>query len=281
MLSVLRIVGIAAGAYLAFGLVLYLARHRLIFPAPRDTTPEPARFGMPDGRRVTVPLDDGTRVVGWYLPPRDPSTARAPALLWFHGNGETVAGIAPVLREFRPTSGALLALDYRGYGESEGRPTVRHVERDAVTAYRWLAARPEVDPARIVVYGRSVGSGPATFVAASEPVAGLILESAFTSLAAMARLAAPFLPIGLARLGFDNAANLARVRAPILLIHGEADGLVPFPMHAELAAVVGGRAEVWTIPRSDHNGTYDVGGEEYVRRVRAFFERVATGEVGR
>jgi fermentation-respiration switch protein FrsA (DUF1100 family) len=269
-----RLLGLAVAAYLAFGFLLVLARNRLIFPASRDRVPEPSRYGMPDGERVTVPMDDGTPLVGWYLPPREPTGARAPALLWFHGNGETVAGIAPVLREFRPPHAALLALDYRGYGESGGRPTVVALERDAVTAFRWLAARPDVDAARIVVYGRSVGAGPAAYVAANEPVAGLILESAFTALGRMAQSAFPLYPTSLLPLGFDNEARIARVRAPILLIQGDSDEVVPFRMRAELEAAAGGHVETWTIAGAGHNETYDTGGDEYVRRVHRFIDRV-------
>lgn len=274
----MRLLAIALGTYLAFGFLLVLARHRLIFPASRDRVPEPSRYGMSDGERVTVPMDDGTPLVGWYLPPRDSTGGRAPALLWFHGNGETIGGIAPVLREFRPRRAALLALNFRGYGESGGRSTVAALERDAVTTYRWLAARPEVDPARIVVYGRSVGSGPAAYVAASEPVAGLILESAFTTLGKMAGRAFPFFPTSLLPLGFDNAARLARVRAPVLLIHGDADEIVPFRMRGELEAAAGGPVETWTIRGAGHNESYDEGGEGYVRRVHRFIDRV-TGDV--
>ena len=278
MATLIRIVAVAAGVYLAVGVLLVLARNRLIFPSPKDRTPDPADYGMPDGRRVSVPMADGTELVGWYLPPRDSAGSSAPAMIWFHGNGETVGGIAPVLRAFRPPRGALLCLDFRGYGESGGRSTVANAEGDAEAAYRWLAERPEVDPARIVVYGRSVGSGPATYVAATQPVAGLILESAFSSAGAMARKMVPIYPTPFLSLGFDNRARIARVRAPILLIHGDADGLVPFRMRAELEAAATASLETWTIPGSDHNGTFDLGGAEYVRRVREFFDRVTGPE---
>ncbi len=271
---ILRWVLVAAATYVAVCLLMLAARRRLIFPGGGDATGEPARFGLADGRRVEVPTADGERLAGWYLPPRD-SSGRSGAVLWLHGNAETVEALAPVLREFRPSRAALLALEYRGYGGSTGRATPEGVARDAEAGFDWLAARAEVDPARIVVYGRSVGSGPAVHVAAARPVAGLILESAFTSLRAMARRHFPFVPPVLAGGAFDNLALVSSVRSPILFIHGEADDLVPPAMGRALADRAGAKAEWWGIPGAGHNETYDVGDDAYARRFRDFVARWA------
>ena len=140
------------------------------------------------------------------------SGGRAGAVIWFHGNGETIGGLAAILREFRPERAALLALDYRGYGESSGRATVAGAKRDAEAAWAFLAARPDVDSAKIVVYGRSVGSGPAIFLAAERPAAGLVLESAFTSLRALARVHYPIFPSVIAGFGFENLTDRKSTR---------------------------------------------------------------------
>ncbi len=271
---ILRWVLVAAATYVAACLLLLAGRRRLLFPGGGGGTGEPARFGLSDGRRVEIPTADGERLVAWYLPPRD-SSGRSGAVLWLHGNAETVEGLAPVFREFRPPRAALLALEYRGYGASSGRTTTDGVSRDAEAGFDWLAARADVDPARIVVYGRSVGAGPAAHVAATRPVSGLVLESAFTSLRAMARRHFPFAPSFLAGAAFDNLAAVSRVRAPLLLVHGEVDDLVPPAMSRALAARAGERAELWLIPGAGHNETYDVGDEAYVRQFRDFVARWA------
>lgn len=271
---VLRLLIVVAAAYGSAGLAMYLGRNRIVFPIRGGPGGEPARFGIPDGELVAIATDDGERLTGWLLPPTGARPARAGAMVWFHGNGETVAGLAPVLRAFRPAGAALLAVEFRGYGGSTGRPTVANAERDVEAVWRWLVSRADVDSSRVVVYGRSVGTGPAVLLAATHPVAGLILESAFTTLRGMARVHYPFFPAFLAGGGFDNLGRIALVRCPVLLIHGDGDRIIPIAMGRALAARAGDRGELHVIPGSDHNDTYDAGGEEYARRVREFVERV-------
>lgn len=271
----LRLAVLAAGAYVAICFLLVLSRNRLIFPSPKSVTPEPRLAGIADGEKVAIATADGERLVGWFLPPRRGGTdatgsGRDPALLWFHGNYETVGSLAPILGEFRPEGAALLVVDYRGYGESTGRATTELVKRDAEAAWAFLRARPDVDASRIVVYGRSVGTGPAIYLAAARPVAGLILESAFTSLRALARVHYAIFPSFLAGSAFDNREEISRVTCPVLFVHGDRDRTVPLAMGRELAGRVGDRGEFYVIRGADHNDTYAAGGEEYAGRVRAF-----------
>lgn len=276
----LRLLIIIATIYAAACVLLYLARNRIVFPIRGGAAGEPARFGIRDGESVTIPTDDGERLGGWLLPaapphaPRAPHAGRVPVLVWFHGNAETVAGIAPVLREFRPPGAALLAVDFRGYGTSTGRATVALTERDVDAIWRWLATRADLDTARVVVYGRSIGTGPAVLLASKHGVAGLVIESAFTTLGAMARVHYAVFPAFLAGGGFDNLGNIARVRCPVLLVAGDRDDIVPIAMGRALAERAAGRSEFHVISGADHNETYDVGAETYVQRVRAFVERV-------
>jgi fermentation-respiration switch protein FrsA (DUF1100 family) len=273
---VLELLVVLAAGYAALCALLLLGRHRLIFPIRGGGLAQPARVGLPAGDVVRIPVPGGDTLAGWLLPAAPRPAGPAPALIWFGGNAEIVVALGPILRAFQPPGVTLLAVDYRGYGASTGRVTVAAAERDAVALYDWLAARDGVDAARVVVYGRSVGSGPALALAASRPVAGVVLESPFTSLRAMARRSFPFVPAFLAGGGFDNRRRIARLRCPVLLIHGGADNLIPAAMSRELldvARAAGVTAERWEIPGADHNSTYDVGDEEYVRRVRAFVAR--------
>jgi len=276
---VIRLLVLAATVYVGLGLVLFLARNRIIFPIHGGPAGEPARFGISDGQAITIATADGAHLAGWFLPasPAPAGGGRAPALVWFHGNAETVAAIAPILREFRPNGVAVLAVDYRGYGGSSGRATVANVEHDALILWDWLARRGDVDTTRIVVYGRSIGTGPAVLLAASRPVAGLIVESAFTSLGAMAREGFPVYPALLAGGGFDNVGRIGVMRCPILLIHGGHDTTIPTAMGRMLAERAGPRGELYIIPTADHNETYDAGGGEYVRRVKDFVARTTAG----
>jgi fermentation-respiration switch protein FrsA (DUF1100 family) len=257
-----------AGLYVAISILLWAFQERITFPAPRDPLPDPhAVLGY--GERIELQMRDGTRLRGWYLPAR---TAKDPsaALLWFYGNGETVGAIWPVIRDFRPPGAALLVIDYPGYGASGGRATEAGVYEAGDQAYDALAKRPDVDAQRIYVYGRSLGSAVATHVAATHSVAGLILESPFTSARDMASRHYRIVPRFLVRLQLDNLARIQRLRCPILIFHGTQDMLVPIEMGRRLAAAASGPVEFVMIEGAGHNDTYDLGGRRYQEKIAGF-----------
>jgi fermentation-respiration switch protein FrsA (DUF1100 family) len=262
-MSAVTIVLLAAGVYTA----------ACVVPIRGGLAGPPQRFGFAQGESVTIPTADGARLTGWLLPPAEPTPKPWTVLLWFHGNGETVAGLAPVLRAFQPPRAALLALDYRGYGASTGTPTAANAVQDADAAIEWLRAHLDAFPENIVVYGRSLGSGPAVQVAATHHVAGLVLESAFTSLPAMAHVHFRIFPSFLAGQGFDNLDAIARVACPVLFIHGDRDRTIPIAMGRALAKRAPLVHEFWVIPGADHNDTYTMGGDAYAKRVQQFTER--------
>src|SRR5881628_59851 len=240
---------IAAGltlAYVALVGLAWLVQERLAFPAPHGAAPDPKRVGVAHGEEIELVLADGTKLAGWYLkaveggegraravtsddtstaPHRPPSPS--PALLWFYGNGENVATIWPIVRDFQPPGTALLVVDYPGYGGSGGRATEAGLYAAADAAYAELARRPEVDASRIFVYGRSLGSAVATYTATHHAVAGVILESPFTNATDMARNAYRILPSFIVRLSLDNLSRMRQIRCPVLVLHGTADRLVP------------------------------------------------------
>ncbi len=267
---VLRILIGLGLAYLVLLLLAWRFQDRLAFPAPRASLPDPREVGVENGEEVELVSADGTKLVGWYLTPKSPASA---GLLWFYGNGETVAAIWPIVREFQPPGTAVLVLDYPGYGGSGGRATEGALYAAADAAYAALTARPDVDPQRIYVYGRSLGSAVATYTAAHHPVAGLILESPFTNAAAMAKYHYGLLPRFLLRLSLDNVANVRRVRCPILVFHGDADRLVPTAMGMAVAAAAAGPVEVVLIHGAGHNDTYDIGGRSYRDKLWQFLGR--------
>src|SRR5258705_10366115 len=197
---------VLAGAYVAVLLTLWALQERITFPAPRAALPDPTRV-VGGGERIELVMRDGTRLVGWYLPPAASSSDALPtaALLWFYGNGETIGAIWPVIRDFRPQNAALLVVDYPGYGASGGRATEAGIYEAGALAYQALSTRPGVDPQRIYRYGRSLGSAVATRTAADYPAAGLILESPFTSARDMAARTYRIFPLFLVRAAISRA----------------------------------------------------------------------------
>ena len=276
MLILRLAVGLVLG-YLVLVFLAWLSQERIAFPSPRTALPDPRKVGLLDGELIELVIRDGTRLGGWYLPPRPhDSTAvgrdrpPSPALLWFYGNGETIGAIWPILRDFRPPGTALLVVDYPGYGANEGRATEAGLYEAADTAYAALASRPEVDASRIFVYGRSLGSALATHTAARHPVAGLVIESPFTSAREMARQHYGLFPRFILRLGLDNLGRIRGIRCPVLVFHGTADRLVPTAMGRQLAASAPGPTELVLIAGSGHNETYDVGGKAYREKLWDF-----------
>ena len=287
MLFLRMVLGLAL-AYVALVLLAWRLQERLAFPAPRAPVPDPKRVGVGNGEKVELISGDGTKLVGWYLravQADDTSTVLhrppppSPALLWFYGNGENIAAIWPIVREFQPPGTAVLVVDYPGYGGSGGRATEAGLYGAADAAYAALVARPDVDPARVYVYGRSLGSAAATWVAGRHPVAGLILESPFTSAAAMARQLYALLPHFILRLSLDNLGRMRQIRCPVLVFHGDADRLVPTTMGRDVAAAAAGPVELVLIHGAGHNDTYDRGGREYRDKLWTFV--AGTSPVGR
>lgn len=270
-------VRLVAATVLLYVVVLVLAwrfQERIAFPSPSDDMPAPSAFGLDDGRVVAVHTSDGITLAGWYLPPNPapPPSHQAPGLIWFHGNLETVGSIASVLRDFRPTGVGLLALDYRGYGESGGEATEAGVYEDAEAAWQWLAGQPGIDSTRIAVYGRSIGSAVGLYLTTTHTVRAIVLESPFTSGLGLAREHAGLVPPALVEVSLDNLERAGRLDIPLLVIHGTDDRLAPITMGRAIADT--GRAEQFLVLEgASHSTTYERGGDRYRQAVHEFLNR--------
>ena len=196
--------------------LIHTQQRRLIFPAPAHY-PQAA-----DGfRLVHTQTDDGLRLSAFYRP----AAPGKKTLLFFHGNGDNMLGAIEATRGPAAAGHGLMLVEYRGYGGNTGSPGEAGLYRDGEAAMRWLAGA-GVDSRRIVVVGNSVGSGPATEMALRHDVAALMLVSGFSDLPSVVKSQVPLVPRWLVRDRFDNALKLARVKAPVYLMHGDADTLV-------------------------------------------------------
>jgi fermentation-respiration switch protein FrsA (DUF1100 family) len=201
------------------------------------------------GERVWLDAD-GARVEAFFLPARGAAGGRAPLLIHAHGNGELIDDWVEPFAELRDAGVAALLVEYPGYNRSTGTPSQSRIATAMVAAYDWAKQRPEVDPARIVGYGRSLGGGAVCALARERTLAALVLESTFTSVPAIA--AGLGLPRWLVRDPFDNAAVLARFAGPVLLVHGERDEIIPVGhAHALHELVPGSRLQI--VPGCGHN----------------------------
>jgi hypothetical protein len=180
--------------------------------------------------RLERPIPGGV-VEAWFIPSALARPGRpGPAVIFAHGNAELIDHNLDLAREYNSYGLSVLMPEYRGYGRSDGSPSQAAIVEDFVAWYDRLAAREDVDPERIVLHGRSLGGAVAAQVAAQRPVRGLILESTFTSVKAMAwQFLVP--PI-LVRDPFDTLALAGELNMPVLIMHGTTDRVVP-PAHAD------------------------------------------------
>ena len=212
---------------------------------------------------------EGHRLHGWFIPGRHDIT-----WLWMHGNAGNISHRLDNISLIHDRLGVnMLIFDYRGYGQSEGRPSEQGTYRDAEAALAYLRDLPGVNQERIVLFGRSLGAAVAVELAIRETVAGLILESAFTSVPAMAKAAYPFLPVGpLLRTRYDSLARIGRVSPPLLVLHSPEDEIVPYKQGRELYEAAPEPKAFHTIAGGGHNETYLRGGEAYWLALDRFME---------
>ena len=221
-------------------------------------------------QEVWFQAEDGAKLFGWYVENR----ATPVVLLWCHGNAGNVIHRLDNLVELYRLGFSVFLFDYRGYGRSQGRPTEEGLYRDALAAYDYLAKDRHVAPERLVLFGRSLGGAVAGQVAAQRPAAGLILESAFPSIAAVARAHYFGLPVGwLLGAEFNLAKELAGLSLPVLVIHGDRDDTIPIELGRQLFDAARPPKDFYPVPGADHNDLYAVGGRAYFQRLRQFAEQ--------
>lgn len=241
---------LAAAAVLAvawIGLAWGLQR-RVLFPAPPAPLVPPTA-GRPEVRTARLGPDG---VEAWFVPPRG-VVGPAPAILFTHGNGELIDYWLEPLSVLSEEGVGLLLVEYPGYGRSGGRPSEASIRAAAVAAYDHLAAQPEVDPERIVAWGRSLGGAAAGVLARERGPAALVLESAFTGVRPLARrfgLAGP-----LVRDPLESLSAVEAFDGPVLVLHGERDEIVPVE-HGRALADAAGSSELVLLP-CGHNDCPD------------------------
>jgi alpha-beta hydrolase superfamily lysophospholipase len=250
----------------------------------RELTFRPAReaaswyAGLPAGvEEVTVPIpagDGGDHIDAWWWPAED---ASAPAVLYLHGARWNLTGQVYRLRQLRDFGFSVFAIDYRGFGRSAGElPSEETVYQDARAAWNWLAQR-QPDRARRFIYGHSLGGAVAIDLAASlepsQPAAGLIIESTFTSLADIAaELSSRWLPFSLLlSQKFDSIDKMTKVSAPVLIVHGEGDRYVPYRFSQALFDAAKAPKKLLLVEGGSHNNSMFTGEEQYREALSELF----------
>ena len=240
--------------YLTFALVfyggfvalLYLTQRSLQY-FPESSRTAPAAAGLPEAEEVVVDTADGERVVLWHVPPKGDK----PVILYLHGNGGALRYRIDRFRALTADGTGLIALSYRGYGGSTGRPTEAGLLEDAAAAYAFAAAR--YQPERIALWGESLGSGVAVALAAEKPVGRVVLEAGFSSAADVGAGVYWYVPVRLLMKDqFRSDLRIGKVTAPVLMLHGDRDNIIPIALGERLYALINAPKRFMRFPGGGH-----------------------------
>ena len=260
------------------GLLWLFQRRLLYFPTPGPVPP--AASVLPGAEDVTFETTDGLRLAGWFVPatPGDPAdrVGRArPAVLVCNGNGGDRSMRAPLAAALARMGLAVLLFDYRGYGGNPGHPTEEGLAADARAALGYLAGRPEVDPERVIYFGESLGAAVALRLATERPPAALVLRSPFASLAEVGRRHYPVLPVSLLlRDRYDSAALAGRLDAPLLVVAGGRDQIVPASHSRRLFDAAPQPKRLVVLDGAGHNDDELLAGPRLLAELRTFLDGV-------
>src|SRR6266403_2901880 len=254
------LIALASIGYLGGLVALFLLQRSFLFPVPQAERTAPAAAGFPQAEEHLLTTADGEKVIVWHVAAKPGH----PVILYFHGNGDFLAGFFGRFRDLVSDGTGIVALSYRGYAGSSGKPTERGVLADAAAAYAFTTARYSAD--RIVVWGFSLGTGVAVAIAAEQPVGKLILEAPYTSIADVAASAFPIFPVRFVmRDPFHSDARIARVKAPLLIMHGARDPTIPIAFGERLFALAHEPKQFVRFPDGGHDNLDNYGAIETAR----------------
>ncbi|MDJ0708463.1 MAG: alpha/beta hydrolase [Leptolyngbyaceae cyanobacterium MO_188.B28] len=249
--------------YSLFAIYVFFRADSMIF------LPQPSSYSDTEDI-LKIPVNQREQISAIYLP----NSQASYTLLYIHGNAEDLGDIRFFLKHLHSWGFSVFAYDYRGYGTSDGVPSERNAYQDVNAAYHYLTQQLNVPPAQIIAYGRSVGGGSATELATRYPLAGLILESTFTS---AFRVVVPFplLPFD----KFSNLVKLRKVRCPVLVMHGQADLTIPFQHGERLYQAAPQPKEFLWVAEAGHNDFTQTAGERLPQTLIFFQELIESRKV--
>ena len=260
------------GLVLSYGAIVGLAfafQDQLLFQPSSRLLATPDDAGMPY-ETVHLDTEDGETLHSWWIPAPDVSRG---TLLFFHGNAGNISGRLESVQQFHQLGLNVLIVDYRGYGQSTGSPSEEGTYRDAEACWRYLMETKDFAPQRIIVFGRSMGGGAATWLAAKEKPGAVILESVFTNVPDIGAHHYPFLPVrALAANQFDNKSRVDEIEAPTLFIHSRGDRIVPFTLGRQVYEAAAEPKQFLEI-EGGHNDGFLVSKEEYLRAIDDFLAK--------
>jgi len=260
-----RLMAVVVLCYVIIAAAVYFFQDRLLYFPTRELEVTPAALGLAF-EEVYFQAEDGIQLHGWYIPAPQ---ARA-TVLFCHGNAGNISHRLDSIRIFHGLGLNVFIFDYRGYGTSSGRPGEKGIALDAGAAWQWLTQVKRADPARLIIFGRSLGAAVAAELACSRAAAAVILESAFTSYPDFGAELYPWLPVRLiAEYRYATIEHVTALRIPILVVHSPDDELVPF-RHGRAIFEACAQPKYFLEISGGHNEGFLLSGDQYVRGLDSF-----------
>jgi fermentation-respiration switch protein FrsA (DUF1100 family) len=264
------IIALLLSLYVGLVVFLFLMQDRMVYFPIRRITAVPADIGLPY-EPVRLETADGVKVSGWFVPAEQ---ARG-VVLFLHGNAGNISHRLDSINTFHRLDLSVFIIDYRGYGQSEGKTSEQGTYLDGEAAWRYLVEQRQIPPKEIILFGRSLGGAVAAWLAQKYSPSALILESTFTSVPDVAAKHYPLLPVRLlARLKYNTLERLAEINCPVLIVHSPDDEIIPYSHGQQLFAAAQEPKEFLKL-RGGHNEGVFVSGKQYEAGLDAFITKYA------
>ncbi len=263
--SIIWIAITSLAIYVAFAGFLFLFQSHYVYYPERILSTDPGNVGLPF-ENVSFETADRVRLSGWFIPHQN---ARG-VILFCHGNAGNISHRLDSIQIFHQLGLDVFIFDYRGYGQSEGKPSESGTYQDVAAAWHYLVAVSQLPPNRIIVFGRSLGGAVAAWQARTHKPGLLVLESTFTSVPDLASQMYPYLPVRLlSRFKYDTREYLEGVACPVLIVHSRDDEMMPFGHGQQLFAAASEPKRFLEISGS-HNEGFIISGKHYQEGLNAF-----------
>jgi fermentation-respiration switch protein FrsA (DUF1100 family) len=265
-----QLLGVAAAAYGGLALLLYVTQSSMVFypEIGREIVATPAQSGLPY-EDVQLKTADGISLHGWFIP----AAQERGTVLFLHGNAGNISHRLDSIRMFHRLGYSTLIFDFRGYGNSGGKPGEEGTYRDAEAAWRYLAEQRHIPPCRIVLFGESMGGAIAAQLAGLKKPAALVIASGFTSVPDLAQQLYPYLPARwLARIRYDTQGYLRTVTVPVLIAHSPQDDIVPYS-HGQALFAAANPPKQFLELAGGHNDGFIFMREAWVRVLGDFLDK--------
>ena len=260
-----RLICIALFVYVVLLGLLYIFQREVMYK-PSNYNLKAAENTMLGFQQVELEAEDGVKTYGW----EKITNANAPLIIYFHGNAETVPQNIELFNALSEAGYNIFAMEYRGYGKSHAATTEEGIYQDARTVIDHL--RKNMPESRIIVFGRSLGTGVAVRMASEYNLGGVVLQSAYTSIEDIAAAQYPYFPIkrfGLLKDRYDSLSIISGISEPVLIIHGRHDMLVPFSNAETLMANITSRHDILVFDEADHINGVEM--QRIINEINKFF----------